>query len=114
MSRSIRATDKTYNQLNELKANGYESLTNALSVAVDRLYRAEGPKGEVMTIYISQDADYWGANPTGQELSTLVQHVETIGQEWTGRPIEVEIVQNEERNEGVAHAIVEAAWNRMF
>lgn len=49
MSTSVRVTEKTYGQLDKLRNEyGYGSLTNALSVAVDRLYRAERPKGATM------------------------------------------------------------------
>ena len=48
MSKTVRVTNRTYEQLDALKADGFDSLTNALSIAVDRLYRAERPKERAM------------------------------------------------------------------
>jgi len=169
---SIRITAKTYEQANELKANGYESLTNALSVAVDPKEKAmevaqnksgnglvvlkEGDLGyivtvskgampphyskehatyqeaaadfarlarqeeEPMTIYISNDAESWGAEPTEEEIAELVKHAEQVAEEWTRRPVEVKVVDEAEaftkgvHNDPLAAEIAEAAWNRMF
>ena len=73
---------------------------------------------EPVTIYIAKDADYWGAEPTDEEIATLVEHVKAVAQEWTQRPVEIEMVTeaftHEPRNEALASVIVGAAWNRMF
>lgn len=41
MSKSVRIPDRSYEQADELRQQGYESLTNVLAVAIDRLYQQE-------------------------------------------------------------------------
>ena len=48
MSKSVRIPDRSYEQADELRQQGYESLTNVMAVAIDRLYQAERPKERVM------------------------------------------------------------------
>jgi predicted CopG family antitoxin len=44
MSKSVRISDKAYQQVKDLQAAGYESFTNVIAVAVDRLHRELGGK----------------------------------------------------------------------
>jgi excisionase family DNA binding protein len=82
--------------------------------------QAERPKGKPMTIYISRDAESWGAKPTDAEVTKLVEHTKQIASEWTSRPVEVKVVDGAEaftrsiHNDPLAEEIAEAAWNRMF
>jgi hypothetical protein len=118
MSKSVRIPNRSYERADELRQHGFESLTNVMAVAIDRLYQAERPKEEPMTVYIARDADYWGAEPTDAEIATLVEHTEQVAEEWTSRPVEVRVVNETfsagTRNEPLADEIAEAAWNRMF
>ena len=41
MSKSVRIPDRSYEQADELRQRGYESLTNVIAVALDRLYQQE-------------------------------------------------------------------------
>ena len=53
MSKSVRIPQRSYEQADELRATGYESLTNVMAVAIDRLYQAERPKET--TMYTTDD-----------------------------------------------------------
>jgi len=57
MSKSIRVPDTSYRQADELRQHGFESLTNVMAVAIDRLYQAEMPKEAEMRIRVEYSAD---------------------------------------------------------
>jgi len=50
MTKSVRITKRSYEQANELKDAGWQSLTNVVSVAIDRMHRAERPKEAEMEV----------------------------------------------------------------
>ena len=57
MSKSIRIADRSYEQVMELKSAGYESITNTVAVAVDRLHREER-----MTTTVFARGSKWGSS----------------------------------------------------
>jgi len=82
MSKSVRVSDYTYRQLTELRENGLESLTNTLSVAVDRFYRAEMPKEE--TMYRGNDCsdEFETARRRVESEPRLEQYASLILDDW--------------------------------
>jgi len=55
--KSVRLCDRSYKQADELRQQGYESLTNVLAVALDRMYQAEMPKER--TMYVDWESKKW-------------------------------------------------------
>jgi len=123
---TVRETEQRKAQVAELSRltglDGFAAVTDFAMGYTWAKLRAERPKEtlEPMTIYISRDAESWGAEPTELEVAKLAALTEKVAKEWTRRPVTVEIVDGSEaftkslHNDPLADEIAEAAWNRMF
>jgi len=99
MSKSVRVTDYSYDQLNELKSAGLESLTNALSVAIEDLHRrvireAERPKGDAMQVYTDFQ---WNRGMNTTDREALLRSAKREGkQAWFSSDGSVALATHEE------------------
>jgi len=127
MTESIRVAGKTKEQLDWLKANGYESITNAASVAVDRLYQSERSSMNQDRIEVVWTEDtLWGStdpteyNQAESEENYTQSIINYIYADYPNAEIEVSkgnverVAVNGQTDTNEAEAIrllVETAWN---
>jgi hypothetical protein len=65
-----------------------------------------------MTVVVSADPDYWGAEPTQDEIEDFKSLVHEVAEEW-GETVEVQVVDGPRPQQSeVVDEIIEEAWER--